>query len=176
MIKLLKIIAIFVVMVTSMVILTGCHFETDTEIGHKNMEKLLVAIESKDRNKIKELFAPNKTPEMENLDETIDELITYYSGNFESYKSKGLGTDYDRDSGIEKKWQSMSYDVTTTKDVFRFGITWYIMDTEDKGNLGIWSCYIIRFEDDIYPKYSYRGDGLKTLGLHLGKTYLGELD
>ena len=67
-------------------------------------------------------------------------------------------------------------DITTTEDVFRIAIIWHIQDTEDIGNVGIWSFYIIRFEDDPYPNYAYGGDGLLSPGLHIGKTYIGELD
>lgn len=121
------------------------------------------------------MFAPNKLNEMENLDENIDELLSYYEGNYSKYGSGGLGTEKDVDSGVTKKWNNMSYDVFTNKNTYRIAIIWHILDTADKGNVGIWSLYVIKFEDDIYPTYSYGGDGNWTPGLHIGKTFLYEL-
>lgn len=152
-------------------------FSTVSEyIANKNISKLIAAIENEDHVGIKSLFAPNIIAEIDDFDQNINDLLSYYIGKNGSYGSHGLGTEYDRDSGIEKRWHNMSYDITTTEDVFRIAIIWYIQDTEDVGNVGIWSLYIIRFEDDPYPNYDYGGDGLWSPGLHIGKTYIGELD
>jgi hypothetical protein len=172
---LVKIIAITSIII-GVLMLSACSYETDNDIANKNISKLIAAIENEDHEGIKSLFAPNIIAEIDDFDQNINDLLSYYIGKNGSYGSHGLGTEYDRDSGIEKRWHNMSYDITTTEDVFRIAIIWYIQDTEDVGNVGIWSFYIIRFEDDPYPNYDYGGDGLWSPGLHIGKTYIGELD
>jgi hypothetical protein len=172
---LVKIIAITSIII-GVLMLSACSYETDNDIANKNISKLIAAIENEDHVGIKSLFAPNIIAEIDDFDQNINDLLSYYIGKNGSYGSHGLGTEYDRDSGIEKRWHNMSYDITTTEDVFRIAIIWYIQDTEDVGNVGIWSFYIIRFEDDPYPNYDYGGDGLWSPGLHIGKTYIGELD
>lgn len=117
------------------------------------------------------MFAPNIIADIDNFDQSIIELMTYYNGNYESYVSKGLGSEYDRHDGVEKKWLNMGYDITTTEDVYRIAIIWHIQDTSNAGNIGIWSLYIIRFDDDPNSNYTYAGDGLWTNGIHMGITY-----
>lgn len=155
----------------SVSLLYGCSYDSDNDIAVKNLEKLLIAIENEDHDGIKTLFAPNIIADIDNFDQSIIELMAYYNGNYESYGSKGLGSEYDRHDGVEKKWLNMGYDITTTEDVYRIAIIWHIQDTSNAGNIGIWSLYIIRFDDDPNSNYTYAGDGLWTNGIHMGIMY-----
>jgi hypothetical protein len=165
--------ALIYLLTIGVVFLVSCNFESDDEIAEDNLEKLLSAIQSEDVNRVKSLFASNISSEIESFDSSVTDLIEYYDGVVDSYTTGGLGTETDRDSGIEKKWFNMSYDVTTTEDIYRVAIIWYVKDTSDSGNVGIWSLYILRFSEDEYPEMSYGGDGLWTNGIHVGVPNIG---
>lgn len=153
--------------------LVSCNFESDSEISENNLEKLLTAIQSEDINQVKQLFAPNISTQIDDFDSSVVELLNYYDGIFDTYTTGGLGSEVDRNSGVEKKWFNMSYDVTTTEDIYRIAIIWYVKDTSDSGNVGIWSLYILRFSEDEYPEMAYGGDGLWTNGIHVGVPNIG---
>ncbi|MCH3976545.1 MAG: DUF5104 domain-containing protein [Bacilli bacterium] len=160
-------------LIFSTLFIVSCNSENDSEIAEKNLEKLLTAMQSEDINQVKELFANNISTEIDDFDSSALELLNYYDGIFDAYTTGGLGTEVDRDSGIEKKWFNMSYDITTTEDKYRIAMIWYIQDSNDTENIGIWSLYILRFSEDEYPEMSYGGDGLWTNGIHVGVPNIG---
>ncbi len=152
--------------------LVGCDFaffDNDNKIVEDKLDSLLNAIETENKDTIHALFAHNKINNISNFDDDIDELLAYYQGNHSSYRNWGLGTDIDVDSGITKKWFNISYDVTTTTDVYRTAIYWCVQDTGDGANVGIWSLYILKLSEDSNPDYAYRGDGEWTPGIQVGK-------
>lgn len=104
-IKMVTLVLVFI----SMFMLSSCGYETDNDIANKNFNKLITAIQNEDQDGIKSLFAPNINAEIDDFNHDIDDLIAYYIGKYESYGTHGLGTEYDRDSGIEKRWHNMSY-------------------------------------------------------------------
>ena len=155
-----------------MVIFTGClNLKSDEQIVDEKFMELVSFLQDKNHDSIKSLFAPNITLSLDDFDNSINELTTYYSGVYESLDKYGLITEQIRDFGFEQKWFKMSYDVTTSIDTFRIAMSWYVIDTNDTKNIGIWSLYIIKFDDDINQEYSYGGDSLWTNGIHIGKTY-----
>lgn len=84
------------------------------------------------------------------------------------------GVERDKDSSVERKWYNMSYDVTTSVEIYRMAFVWCAKDTSDDNNVGIESYYILKASDDPnYPQYSYGGDGAWTPGINIGKIYVG---
>ncbi len=156
-----------VIAFTNLILLSGCSYDTDNDIASKNLEKLLTAIENEDYEGITALFAPNIKNNIEDFSESMNTLILYYEGEQSSVDNWGLGATYDVNNGIEIKYLNMSYDITTTENKYRMGIIWYIQDTGDENNVGIWSLYVLKFEDDIMQDYAYRSEGEN--GIHVGK-------
>jgi hypothetical protein len=64
----------------------------------------------------------------------------------------------------------MSYDVTISEDVYRMGIIWNVKDTSSSHNVGIWSLYILNYQDDTDQESAYRSEGLK--GIHVAASRL----
>lgn len=165
---------IFTVFCTTL--LSACFFIDDyMEEAQSRMTSLINAIQEEDRAKIKSLFASNRISNKEGFDSDIDTLIAYYNGEFTAYIDHAIYTDNDKDSGIVKKYYDITYDFTTTVEKYRMAIKWYVKDTSDSKNLGIWSLYIIKYEDDpSKDEHAYWGDGLWTDGIHIGTVYEGE--
>ena len=154
---------------------TGFFVDSDEDDALHKLETFLDRLQNEDKEGIKELFAPNAIVGLTDFGESLDALLEYFGGEIKSYTKNGLITDRDKDSGIERKWYVKSSDVTTTTDVFRMAFYWCAKDTGDKGNVGITSFYILKFNDDPHPTYSYGGDGLRTPGINIGKVYLFDL-
>ena len=51
--------------------------------------------------------------------------------------------------------------------MYRIAIQSFTVDTANPNNVGIWSLYIIKAEDDEDPYSAYRGDGKYTPGIHI---------
>ena len=167
-------IAVIILSVVCMIFATSCFgfFDTAESDAKDKMLKLVTCLDQEDRSAIKALFAPNKIADIEDFDEDIEDLLSYYNGKYVSYRDGGAATYKDTDYGDVIKYYSMSYDITTTENVYRFHIIWYVEYTIDAGNLGIWSLSVIRFDDDTYPEMSYRGDGSRTIGINIGKIHV----
>ena len=128
--------------------------------------------DAEDGDGIKALFAPNKIAGLSDFDKSLEELFLYYDGEFVSVTRHSTGVEDDKDSGIERKWYNMSYDVTTSAAIYRMAFFWCAKDTGDSGNVGIESFYILKADDDPnFPQYTYRGDGAWTPGINIGKTH-----
>ena len=170
------ILVIAIIMSAMTVLLGGCTFfddlfaPSDNEDADNKLQSFVECLNNEDRDGIKFLFAQNKIAEISNFDESIEELLLYYDGEYISVERHSTGVEEDKDSDIEKKWYNMSYDVTTDAAIYRMAFYWCAKDTGDKGNVGIESFYIIKATDDPrYPQYTYGGDGAWTPGINIGK-------
>ena len=148
----------------------GWFIDTDEDEVDERMEKLIDCLEERDGDGLKSLFAADKIAQISDFDKDAEQLLNYYGGDFLS-KTRTVGTDESIDHGHATKDYSISCDVTTTECVYRFGIDWRVRDTDNKNNLGIWSLYCIKFDDDPFKNYDYWGDGYASAGIHVGKTY-----
>ncbi len=171
---------IILLLIISVFSLTGCNlFNTafttsDNEDADNKLELFVECLKTKDKEYIKSLFAQNKIKDLTNFEDSIEELFQYYDGEFVSVKRYSTGVEKDKDSEIERKWYNMSYDVTTSIEIYRMAFIWCVKDTGDENNVGIESYYILKASDDPnYPQYSYGGDGAWTPGINIGKIYVG---
>lgn len=145
---------------------------SDNEAADNKLQAFVQCLENGDKEGIKTLFAQNKISDISSFDNDIEELLLYYDGEYISVDRHSTGVEDDKDSGIERKWYNMSYDVTTNEAIYRMAFYWCAKDTGDNGNVGIESFYIIKATDDPnYPQYTYRGDGLRTPGINIGKFF-----
>lgn len=165
-----------IIMSAMTALLGGCAFfddlfaPSDNEDADNKLQSFVECLNNEDREGIKSLFAQNKIAEISNFDDSIEELLLYYDGEYISVERHSTGVEEDKDSGIERKWYNMSYDVTTDTQIYRMAFYWCAKDTGDSGNVGIESFYIIKATDDPnYPQYTYGGDGLWTIGINIGK-------
>lgn len=153
-------------------IFDGLFAPSDNEDADNKLQAFVPCLDNEDREGIRSLFAQNKTAALTDFDKSVEELLLYYDGESISVERHSTGVEEDKDGGTERKWYNMSYDVTTDAAIYRMAFYWCANDTGDKGNVGIESFYIIKATDDPnYPQYTYRGDGLWTPGINIGKVY-----
>ena len=169
-----KIVRYIIGIVFSMLLFTvsGCiDLRTEEEIVDEMVTELITSLDSKDKDKIKLLLANGKINDINNFDQSIDELLNYYDGTYVSKADGGKGKDRDKHHDYQASWYNLSYDVTTTCAVYRIAVYWCTEYTTDSDMIGIWSFYIIKMSEDSTPEYSYRGDGLWTPGINIGEVY-----
>lgn len=178
-----KRIAIFItsliILVCSAVALCSCDMfnaKTNADAGREDMNRFINCLNSKNSDGMKSLFSVNHTARIVGFDEDISELFELYKGEFISHNFfEPSMVEDDVHNGVQKKWFVISADITTTEDVFHVAMYWCDMDTSDSGNVGIWSLYIFRVEDNPLSDYSFYGDepweSEKQAGIHVVKPY-----
>ncbi len=165
----------FAFIFASVILLSSCGDDiyTDREIADKNIEKVTDALENRDRDAIKKLFAINVLDEVDSeINSSIDELLAYYEGEYISYKHKGMSSSRDNHYGEVKNRINASFDVTTTNTVYSIRITIYSEYTKEIDNEGIWTICILKSEDDPWGKVGYTywgGNNSDNLGIHIGE-------
>lgn len=172
------VLVIAIIIATMTMFMGGCTIfddlfaPSDNEDADNKLQAFVQCLDNEDREGIRSLFAQNKTAALTDFDKSVEELLLYYDGESISVERHSTGVEEDKDGGTERKWYNMSYDVTTDAAIYRMAFYWCANDTGDKGNVGIESFYIIKATDDPnYPQYTYRGDGLWTPGINIGKVY-----
>jgi len=173
-----------IICLTTTLLLSSCSFgesdlwsrfnDNDQEIAASRLEKVLEAIKNEDTDGLKAMFSKNAIAQAENIDQSITDLFNYYQGDFVSYYDWLPGAQGGiNDDGSGRNWKELesTYDVKTSSGEYRIAIYEFVQDTADKDNVGVWSLYIIKMEDDIDPKLAYVGDGKDTPGISIGLTW-----
>ena len=170
-----KIIAIFILTLISTVTLSGClpvfQNDSDYKIEERNFKILSESLKSRDKEQIKEMFAPDMIAKKENFDSEIEEFMNYYEGEFISCDNRAVSIINDTNNGHTTKDFEMSRDIITSEDKYRFALKWRVADNKIEGNIGVWSMYVIRYGDDAYNDYTYWGDGSWESGITVGKSF-----
>ncbi len=146
--------------------------KSEDEINEELVENLILAMENKDKDSLVNLFASSKVLEDVDFEHSINELFNYYDGEYQNKLKKGQCKNRDKDGKFSTTWFELSYDITTSTDVYRISLNYCTKYSTDKNNVGIWYIYIIKKSDDINPNHTYWGDGLATPGINIGKTYI----
>ncbi len=147
----------------------GIHIGLRPAYGY--FKEFIDTLLTKDKESIKVLFAPNAISGIENFDKMLE--------NFYSYYKNYNGINYISVEIFENKFEESMYytaafetitanaEETEIESSHLFALKWYIKDTLDGDNIGVWSCYVI--ESDRKSRYSgYNGDGFWTSGIHTG--------
>lgn len=135
-------------------------------------QEIIEYLETGNKEGIKSLFSKTKIEEILDFDASIERLIEYYDGTFQSKKNNPHGKFRDKNGDFSTTWFLPSVDVTTSVDTYRIAFYYCTEYTTDKESIGIWSLYIIKKADDTTPEYAYGGDGLWTPGINIGKVYV----
>lgn len=147
--------------------------DTDEKKADARMDKVLEAIKNKDKEALKSMFSKKAITATENFDQSINDLFDFYQGDFVSYNNWGgpMSDGGINEDGTGREWKEIysSYDVETSKQKYRFAIQEFVQDTADAKNVGIWSLYIIKMEDDTDPQFGYHGDNKDTPGINFNK-------
>ena len=140
----------------------------DHEVANSKLEEVLSAIQNKDKKALKSLFAKNALSEVENFDDNAETLFGYYEGNYTSYDDWGaVMSSGEIKYGNKITGLCPTYDIVTDKGNYRATMKIISVDTNDSDNVGVWSIYFIKAENDDDLSCAYWGDLKFTPGINL---------
>jgi len=140
-------------------------------VADQQMSSLLEAIQNKDKNAVTKLFAQGALQQTTDIDTVIEELFNYCSYEVQSYSSwTGVGPRVHkvRSNGEMLVEMFFTYDVQTANGIYRFAVKYISTDTKCPENVGIWSVYVMDWDEDTDVSYAYLGDRQYTTGIHVG--------
>lgn len=171
--RIISYLLISLLILCSVIFVSSCDFmKSEDEILDEKVQNFIDLLDENDKESLKSLFAPAKIGCISNFDDSLDELFEYYDGVFKSKSHESKGTDGDKNGDFTAKWYNLSYIITTSSEQYRLAIYWCTEYSTDSNYLGIWSLYIIKENEYPTPVYTYRGDGLWTPGINIGKVYV----
>ena len=140
----------------------------DHEVANSKFEEVLSAIQNKDKEHLKSLFAKNALLKVENFDDCAEKLFDYYDGNYTSYDDWGaILSSGEIKYGNKITELCPTYDIITDKGNYRATMKLISVDTNDSDNVGVWSIYFIKSENDDDLSRAYWGDTKNTPGINL---------
>ena len=135
------------------------------------LEKILKSVETKDTELLLSLFSENSKADCPELDEQVEILFNYLSGQLISLgKFIGLPNTFSTytEGELVKESHIPTYDINTTDGSYRLTFEQVEIDSNDTGNEGLVSLYVIRAEDDEDTTSAYRMSGEYIPGIHVG--------
>ena len=128
--------------------------------------ELLSYMENQDQAAFLAQFAPNVISDPDMLEQQCADLFQFFSGTVESQTWKGAQNSASKKLDEYHSETKVYYDIVTTEDHYRIAMNFCAEDNYDDGDLGLYSFYIIRFENTD-PSHSYGGDGNWTPGINV---------
>ena len=145
--------------------LSDLNASNDNKIADIRFQNIIEALENKDKEALKKMFAPNALKEAKDIDGGIDYIMEFYKGKMKSrdngtIPSKGLVED-----GQKKSELDCEYIVTTDKDTYIVFFIDQIVDTKNPDNVGLYMLQIIK-ESDEDKEFDWGGDKTKCAGIY----------
>ena len=147
----------------------------DETVANNYFENVIEALESSNKDILREQFAKTIVDDEKTFDEKMEEAFEYFSGDVDSYDfmlypSGGGGAE----DGMVFKDREAHYIVKTTEGCYRCAIFYIPRDDRNADNEGIHSLYIIKEMDDKKNQYEYFwGEEGFADGINVG---IGHLD
>lgn len=139
----------------------------EKEVANAKLEELLTAMQNKDKEKLKSLFAKNALSIVDDFDASMNDLFDYYEGDYISYDDwEGAFLIEEENIDAWIKTIKPTYDIKTSKRSYRMTFDLRTVDTGDSDNIGLWSIDIIKAENDDLT-YAYRGNMKYIPGINL---------
>lgn len=139
----------------------------EKEVANAKLEELLNAIQNKDQERLRSLFAKNALSKAKDFDMNMEKLLDYYEGDYISYDDWGGPLTEEETIDAWIKTIKPSYDIKTSKRSYRVAFELRTVDTGDSDNIGLWSIDIIKAENDNDLTYAYWGDLKYTPGINI---------
>ena len=140
--------------------------DNDHSKAQETIEVVLNAIQGKDKDILKSLFAKTALAQIQLFDDSVEKLFNYYDGFLESYDDgAGPFVETTKDEGQIFQIMESNFSVKTDQCEYRFAMQYITKGNSD--DIGIISLYVIKTKDDANLDYVYWGDGKFTPGIHV---------
>ena len=129
-------------------------YDTDRSIIVNKFNEVLSAIENKNKEDLISLFSKNSLKNAISIEQSIDELFEYFNGDVIHCSKPDAGS-VEGSINNKKTIKVLKYffDVKTTEDDYRFHIVHCSEDYKTADNVGVYSIYVIKEEDNIAGYY-----------------------
>jgi len=125
----------------------GYNEEKDINV---KIEKIIEAINDKDKDAIKTFFSKSTLDELDDFDESIENLFAFIQGSIDSWEKRTGSSTFDsKDYDNRKREYSAFYDVNTAEQQYFFLLDICSIDTENPDNVGIYLLLVVRAEDRL---------------------------
>lgn len=136
----------------------------DKKYGEARFQKIIDAIEKKDKEELKKMFSPNALKEAKDIDGGIEYLMKFYKGKLLSkegtYKAIHLKND-----GKKTIEMSYFYMVKTDEDKYIVFFIEEAYDNKNPDNEGLYMLQIIKLSDRE-KEFDWGGDKTRCAGIY----------
>ena len=167
------------VLLLSMLFLSSCSIggsrtsmlnkSSDKENAQRQLEKVLEAIQNRDKDALEALFSVNALNESDEFDSNMDNLFEFFEGEVESFeRTSGPSVFESIHYGSKIKKVSSKYHVTTDKQEYFFLLHDFPVDTDHPDNVGLYLLLVVKAEDkdEMWDNY-YGKDNELCVGIYL---------
>lgn len=117
---------------------------SEPQKADERMEQIISALKDKDKEALKSLFSTTAIEESDDLDSEIKALFDLLQGNIISWERDGWASDESIESGKKSLMIRFAINVSTDKDVYRFFVIDYNVDTMNPDNQGVYMLELIQ--------------------------------
>lgn len=143
----------FATIITLSLGLSSCNLNKATRfsrddgiIADTRFQKIIEAIDEKDKEGLRKMFSPQALKEAKDIDGGIDYIMEFYKGNLES-KERALQVDDSSNYGENTSDLKCFYRVTTDADKYIVFFIEQIVDDKNPNNVGLYMLQIIKLAD-----------------------------
>ena len=123
--------------------------DKDNDLADICMEQLFNAIKQQNKDAVKETFSQKALEKAEDIDISIDYLLSFVQGKVVSWNRDESSTVFDSVEAEGKTKQLVTwYTLDTDKQTYLILLIDYPIDTIDPANVGLYSIRILRAEDE----------------------------
>lgn len=118
-------------------------FKSEQEISDERVKKIIETLEKRDVEKLKNMFSEKAILEVDNLDEQLESVIEFYSGDLVEYDG-GCDSDSQNRHGKKKLKIIGEYKIVTTEEEYRLSFSEWAKEYEAPGKIGIYNLEIAK--------------------------------
>ena len=136
------------------------------KMANAELDLIIEAIQDRDTDSLKSLFAKDAIERAENIDQSISELFDYFQGSLVSYEApSGMSINQTWENGEKQAIYRIPYLVITSENRYQVAMKLYL---NDSGTKELYSFCIIKKDDDIDSERAYMPSDIENPGIHVG--------
>lgn len=128
---------------------TSFLIDSDNELADTRIEQLFNAIKEQDKVALKETFSQKAIEEAKDIDDELDELLSFIQGEVVSWSRDESPVAIDTvEYGKKTKQLEFWYNLKTNEQTYLIFLVDYPIDTIESENEGLYSLRILKIEDE----------------------------
>ena len=129
------------------------YIEDDDKKAEETLQRVLDAIENKDKDTLKTVFSKKSLNETADMDSNIDNIFDFFQGQAGLLDEGTLGTDESFEYGLKLKRYVYRAVVIINQERYFFFLLEYPVDKEEPDNVGLYTLFITKEENREYFGY-----------------------